>query len=513
MRRLLVYLFILPLFSCDDFLSVESENDVTFINYFKTETDVEIAIIDMMASEINLWGAMVDSRISYLDMAALPCDDIYDEKIRNLDPSAFTNPANMEPWSGYYELIGKADVLLDNAFRFSGITEERKEFWLAQVNFMKALAYYEVARKWGDAPISPGADAKDAIGKSPAKEVLETAIKCAEKALVLPKYDQLVDSYGKALTSKQYASIGTVKTLLANIYAWMGGLYGDEDYWKKAEQYASEVIDGKCGIYKLEPDIKSLKERTLGKGRVSDETIFAIEVSSKDYNYKYGTKFFLYPGILLSTYPNYAISPNAVQDGFPKSTYSRISVATVRDMYPEEEDVRVDSFWYHLGTQTLENGRLSRWAYFNKWSDVIRSTATTGATVGEPVNFEGNRVIWRLADLKLLRAECRARLKMETAVADLNDIRKRAGLEEYAGSMESEDLRREIFDERDRELFGEGQRYFDIVRNGYLDKLSEAYQKLTPEDIKRGALYLPVGEKAFKNNELMTQNTYWLWKK
>ena len=47
MRKLLVYLLILPLFSCDDFLTVESENDVTFVNYFKTESDVELVVIDI----------------------------------------------------------------------------------------------------------------------------------------------------------------------------------------------------------------------------------------------------------------------------------------------------------------------------------------------------------------------------------------------------------------------------------------------------------------------------------
>ena len=132
---------------------------------------------------------------------------------------------------------------------------------------------------------------------------------------------------------------------------------------------------------------------------------------------------------------------------------------------------------------------------------------------GEVQNVEGNKVIWRLADLKLLRAECRARLKMPTAVEDLNDVRDRAGLDEFAGSTDSEDLRREIFNERDRELFGEGQRYFDIVRNGYLDRLSKAYQDLTDKDIENGALYKPVAEKSFKNNELMTQNKYWLWRR
>ncbi|MFR7810941.1 MAG: RagB/SusD family nutrient uptake outer membrane protein [Butyricimonas paravirosa] len=51
----------------------------------------------------------------------------------------------------------------------------------------------------------------------------------------------------------------------------------------------------------------------------------------------------------------------------------------------------------------------------------------------------------------------------------------RAGLERYDESMNPETLRREIFRERERELFGEGQRYYDAVRNGYLKELSDEY--------------------------------------
>ena len=140
-------------------------------------------------------------------------------------------------------------------------------------------------------------------------------------------------------------------------------------------------------------------------------------------------------------------------------------------------------------------------------------TSVAVGNEGKIISVEGNKVIWRLADLKLLRAECRTRLNMPNAVEDLNDVRERAGLEKYDGPTGSEVLREEVFNERERELFGEGQRYFDIVRNGYLNRLSLAYSMLTREEIDRGALYLPVGENAFVNNELMTQNSYWLWKK
>ena len=55
-------------------------------------------------------------------------------------------------------------------------------------------------------------------------------------------------------------------------------------------------------------------------------------------------------------------------------------------------------------------------------------------------------------------------------------------MEAYAGSTEPEALRREIFNERRRELFGEGQYYFDIVRNGYYrEMLRGKFKTLTDE--------------------------------
>ena len=102
---------------------------------------------------------------------------------------------------------------------------------------------------------------------------------------------------------------------------------------------------------------------------------------------------------------------------------------------------------------------------------------------------------------------------MPDAVADLNRIRHRAGLEGYTGSKEKTALLREIFDERDRELFGETRRYYDIVRNGYVrDELQGNYITLKEGDIKNGALYLPISDQASNKNTLMKQNTYWsIW--
>ena len=154
--------------------------------------------------------------------------------------------------------------------------------------------------------------------------------------------------------------------------------------------------------------------------------------------------------------------------------------------------------------------------FLNKWRDPIRTVNPSFIDEdGEAqlLAMEGNRVVWRLADLILLRAECRARLGEASAVSDLNRIRNRAGLEDYDGRTDSESLRKEIFLERERELFGEGQRYYDVVRNGYFrEELSSVHAALTDNDIRDGALYLPVSRNSFIKNPLMKQNIYWSWR-
>ena len=85
-------------------------------------------------------------------------------------------------------------------------------------------------------------------------------------------------------------------------------------------------------------------------------------------------------------------------------------------------------------------------------------------------------------------------------------------MDKYRGSREKKALLREIFNERNRELFGETCRYYDVVRNGYFRELFEGnFKTLTDEEVKEGALYLPVSDKAFNKNTLMKQNTYWSW--
>lgn len=515
MKKLFILILFLPLFSCNDWLQVESEESVTYRNYFQSEQDVADIYITMLGLER---GILANPFVHVLDWSSIYCDIplLGTDVFRNLDQKSYEG-INESDWQALYQVIYLANMLEENRHRFKNVSEERANFWIAQANFLKGLMYFEIARRWGEAPIAPGTEDATAKAKSPADTVLAYAIRAAEAALILPTHDKLTDAKGNAISSRQYASIGSVHTLLANIYAWQGGLHGDEKYWKKAEQEASLVIDGKAGSYDL-VSMTDLVEKTFGSARDVTEVIHAIELNySTDLDlYEVNALECRYPGLAMIDYPYTETNPMLIES----KSLSKIRVTTVENLYHEEKDLRRQEYWLNLGEPITikidEENSLDytpRYAYLNKWRNIIYSvnpTVNQGGT--KVVAMDGNRVYWRLADLILLRAECRTHLGMSEAVKDLNRIRQRAGLGEYRGSTAKNALLKEIFDERDRELFGETCRYFDIVRNGYIkDELHGNYLTLTDEDVKNGALYLPVGSNAFNKNTLMKQNTYWSW--
>lgn len=516
MKKILILILFFPLFSCNDWLNVESEVSVTYRNYFQSEQDVEDIFITMLGCEKN---TLAYPFLIAPDIVSLQCTDISkgDYGIWSFDQKSHVE--NPQVWETYYQAIYLANMLEDNRYRFKNISEERADYWIAQANFVKGIMYFEIARLWGDAPVAPGTEDASAKAKSPVDTILAYAIRAAEAALILPTHDKLTDAHGDVVQSRQYASAGSVHTLLANIYAWMGGLYKNDEYWKKAEEEASLVIDGKAGFYDL-VSMEDLVVKTFGRARDVTEVIFAMEINDQDddnYNVAWFEK--RYPGFALINYPHIAsaIDPFGIEDG--SFTDSRIKVEDVKALYPDEKDLRRKEYWLKLGENpfpedavAVDKERIPQYAYLNKWREPINSVNPEMTDHGSlTIGMEGNRVYWRLADLILLRAECRAHLgMMPEAVNDLDRIRERAGLEGYKGSREKKALLREIFNERDRELFGETRRYYDIVRNGYVrDELHGNYPTLKEEDIENGALYLPIGGNAFIKNPLMKQNKYW----
>ena len=124
--------------------------------------------------------------------------------------------------------------------------------------------------------------------------------------------------------------------------------------------------------------------------------------------------------------------------------------------------------------------------------------------------FGSSIVFTRLEDITLLRAEALCALNRSTeAVSYLNMIRTNRGLREVSFKKDfgnnRESLIAEIFEERRRELMGEGWRWYDLVRRQKLMKDNEAFLRL----ISSGGIYWPVSEDIITANSQIEQNEFW----
>lgn len=528
---------------CADFIDVHPENSATYTNYFKTKKDAEALLTDLQWRIKTTWTTDDLSRVGYI------VDD---------DPSADI-PNKLEPsrmlsiWSGEYGIIYQANLILDNAHRFE-ISEEELQPYLLQAYFAKGVAYFYLAMKFGEAPITQGSINFDKYPQSSTSEVLNEAEKWALKAMDLPKYEDLagnssgnisrsgggiVESSGElGARMKQYGSKGATAALLAHLYAWRAGVEGKSEYWKKAEEYCRMIIDGEVGNYRLATDPEEVCTSVMH--RDSEESIWEIYCNGEELpaHVQRYMPFVGFPVITLSSHT----PDNTWQPSIYKTTVNR--------MYPEGDRRRDAYFWetnadsvylkYMDGevvasaereqdsvivaydNQSIKRAYLYKFRYpFYLYYDYSPEPQLQG--------MNQNKVIWRLAEIYLLRAECRARQGKANAVDDLNTVRRRAyGDDSHAFPCAedvenglAENIQLAIFREREKELLHEGHRYYDIVRNGmcYLrgedthdyirEEISEAYSRLTDQDIQDGALYYGLEQWCFENNDLLRQNRYW----
>lgn len=507
----IIYIFLCALFcACDNVLDVKPENAVTYTNFFQDEEDVNAMTIQLHSfMKYKLFekegvvhrGVFADKAIN--DIAAIQ---------RPLNQTMIIQNSYINDWKNQYDIIYVSNVILDNIYRAEKLAEERKNFYVGQAYFCKSFAYFDLARKWGECVITKNSTTMNVYGKSSVMEVLDEAILNAEKAYkVLPLYENMRDMAGAVWKTKQYGCKGSTAALLAHIYAWKGSMIdlcdfeGDADEcYRKSTEWATLLIERKAGDYELEDEPELVCARTLkGLDEISAESIMEFELDElSDYPniYMIGKQFLTWP------------VDETKNPGDIKTKDWGILSSSVAEMY-EKNDKRRNAYFYDFDTwadpakQDITGG----YAYVYKWREGVYQSYSWDPTLSWAY-LRSNYCYWRLADIYLLRAECYAKLGDDRAKDDLNEIRKRAGATLYPAATDSRGIQFAIFKEREKELLLEGHRYYDIVRNGldYIHEFLEGnFKTLTLQEIKDGALYLPVGNNAFTLNDLMRQNKYW----
>lgn len=517
--KIIKYLSVLLIFlsfgSCADPLEVIPQNSVTFENYFKTEKDLD-----------NLLNSVKNGFRNECAFNAIKppmCKGIVADKFdgfgvgftiklwKDMDFDKAHIPGSMScDWGSYYRLISGAQVLIENAYR-AEIPADRIDFYTGQAHFYQAYVYFLIAQIWGDAPLVTHSRDVEPKVRAPWQEVVQYALNEVEEAIrQLPLYQDMIDMRGGKITSRDTPSKEVAYTLKAFICAWKASLNNEPALFEEAVAAATKVIESPN--YSLAANPEEVCVSVLLGGGMT-ESIF--EAPIRDYWNEIRAQGVAFTGAYaMVTFP---VRP---EDGAGDIIYAEANIlySTADKMYPIVKglgtDLRRDAYFYELDKRK-DNQEAVGCAYPYKFRKV--RVEDSGDEVGMFVNFDQNRIFYRLADVILLRAECLARQnKTGLAVLDLQRVRDRAYGKPTPYPLQGVDmgdLRFDIFKERERELIWECGRYFDIIRNGYWKtEVSPAYSRLTEQNIVDGALYLPISSRAQDRNQMALQNKFWLSK-
>ncbi len=126
---------------------------------------------------------------------------------------------------------------------------------------------------------------------------------------------------------------------------------------------------------------------------------------------------------------------------------------------------------------------------------------------------EHKLVFMRLANIMLLRAEALNKVgRGDEALAIVNSIRSRVGYVKDANldvdASDKDAVENLILDERQLEFFGEGQRWFDLMRTGKLVEVMDPVYRVRQEEAgvavtgfgNEGTKYWPIYYREFESN-------------
>ncbi|RAJ87618.1 putative outer membrane starch-binding protein [Chitinophaga dinghuensis] len=469
--------------SCKKYLDNELKNGTYDNVYWNSQQDIEAAVNGGYA----LYRTALQNKNAFFIWGDLPAGMYATESsyLKNVPESGDFKTSYYEDachdWTNWYRIINQCNMIIDKTaqlpaskFKGAGILspEDVKNSYIGEAYFLRALAYFSMVRVWGDVPVqnSPIYKAEDIKikARSPQDSVLNLVMGDAQSASALLHFSTQDGSR---------ADKGAALSLLSHVSAW-------RHKYDQTATYADSVINQ--GGYQLEP------AATLGRlfktGGLSSETIFAL--SNNDAN-----------GESNPQSSGFSI-PMAQATGITFTDPNQVplywgAAATLSTYYKTDENPDPNKDARYKTYFKLKSGDKYT---FLKYSDVVNKS-----TAGSPLYKDQSPVIiFRLADIILLKAEAQANLGQDgAAMTTANIVRARAGVDPFVG-YSGQILKRAILAERIRELTGEGQNYFDMLRTGFYPNWLSSQDRQQ----KQGWLW-PIAKNIFNNNPLIVQNEWW----
>lgn len=381
-------------------------------------------------------------------------------------------------WRDTYSAINYANIAIDKISALGNISDELRNQYVNEAKFLRALHYFNLVRWFRNVPLilhettSLSAD-KVNVKQATAEEVYAQIILDLTDAEYLPLSYSAEDA-GRATS-------GSAKALLAKVYL-------TRQEWQKAAEKAKEVIDSRQ--YGLFDNFDDAFDSSTKNGK---EHIFSIQFNG-------------YP----ESYMNFnASSPTAMSYEVPGAAgYYADAYNTASDLYASygEKDKRRDVSLVKemIVPATGKVYRLSA-PHINKFYDPNK--------FGNQGASERNYTYMRYSEVLLIYAEAVNELNGPTddAYAKIDEVRARAGidlLKDVAPHLTKDEFREYIFEERRKEFFYEGNRWFDLTRRGadyFVAKLHAAGKK----NASAKNIILPIPQRELDINPNLVQNAEW----
>ncbi|WP_281643726.1 RagB/SusD family nutrient uptake outer membrane protein [Bacteroides zoogleoformans] len=388
--------------------------------------------------------------------------------------------SNAPSFMGAYNIIHHTNLLFSRIEGLKFTNEASKNRIKAQSYFLQAATYFHLLRNWGDVPLITEPVLSDKVelkARSPKNAVMAFILDDIEKAITLFPEDGYVD--------KNYASRPAAYALKADALMWKAKVLGGG---KADLEAAIAAIDrvASSGV-ELLPDYASVFDNANKKNK---EIIFSLYFERYEVgNLSIATNTTSRTDNLsmAANLENAATSPNNSRHVYaPSDKVRAIYLKNPADKrYPVAMIDMVDKDGKLILTQT------------NKFR---------GHAYTDDRFFDDDLIVYRWADLLLLRAEANAALgNVDAALKDLNEVRGRAGLADYDGAKNKVAVEKELCDERLRELFIEQKRWYDLLRfhfGGTIDIYNEVPNLQGKTNYP---LYLPINYNNMVLNEKLVQ--------
>ena len=486
-----------------------------------------------VVSEENFWNTLEDSRAALvgvygLTRAALADNNghwIYgDVRMGNFDSpirqdlkAIVKNDLNasypvveaLSNWRRFYAIVNSANIFLE---RIHEVKEKDARYTannmivdVAQVRFLRAFAYFYMARIWGDVPFIT--TSRDGAFEDKPKTDQNTILEFVQQEMLTAAADlpylysandiQQPGNYyneGRSRWDGTLVRKLSAYAVLAHVAAWRGK-YADVTIYTKM------VLDN---YPKASMNYTNTNDLTRRQGIFYDKKNNQL----LGFGFIFGHQDATFTGNLESL----TLAEPIVNKSLPDIFVPKDSILSI---FKEANDAR-----FNIDTTGVVHSQAYFTNFQGKYPIFSKIKVMQGGSSDPTFRIYSSAILFtRLEDITLLRAEALAVLgERDGAITALNTVRQLRYNVDNVGKVNensgtyvpysearSGTLIDAIFKERQKELMGEGQRWYDLVRYHKIVQNNAAFTRL----ISTGGIFWPVSRNILAQNPLLTQNSYW----